>query len=101
MQAAMAKSLGRVRAVFFDRDGTLIHERNYLNDPEKIRLFSRTVEAVRLLRRNGFFVIVTTNQSGVARGVISAKNLRKIHSRLRQLLKAGGARLDSIYCCPH
>jgi heptosyltransferase-2 len=87
--------------VFLDRDGTLNRDSGYVKAAEELELFPDTVEAVARLSRAGARVVVITNQSGVARGIITTAALEAIHSRLRNLLEAGGAVLDGIYYCPH
>jgi D-glycero-D-manno-heptose 1,7-bisphosphate phosphatase len=88
-------------AVFFDRDGTLIHDPGYLNHPDQVQLLDGAAEAVRELQRLGCKTVVVSNQSGVARGIVTEEALEKIHERLRELLAAQGASLDGIYFCPY
>ncbi|MEK6618106.1 MAG: HAD family hydrolase, partial [Nitrospirota bacterium] len=66
-----------------------------------LELFPGVVEAVARLNRAGARVVLTTNQSGIARGLLTTAALESIHARLRALLEAGGASLDAIYYCPH
>jgi len=89
------------RAVFLDRDGTLIREKGYLHDPEQIEFEDGAPEAVRLLNRAGLAVVLVTNQSGVARGYTTLKELEAVHESLRDRLSGQGARLDAVYACPH
>jgi D-glycero-D-manno-heptose 1,7-bisphosphate phosphatase len=88
-------------AVFLDRDGTLVDELGYLTDPDRVRLLPGAVEAVRALNEGGVPVFVITNQSGVARGLLTEERLAAIHARLAALLAKGGARVDAVYYCPH
>jgi D-glycero-D-manno-heptose 1,7-bisphosphate phosphatase len=88
-------------AVFFDRDGTLIADRGYLNNPSHIKLFSQTAEALKSLRKAGFYLFVVTNQSGVARGYFSESQVKKVHQNLRRMLKVKGAKIDAFFYCPH
>jgi D-glycero-D-manno-heptose 1,7-bisphosphate phosphatase len=88
-------------AVFVDRDGTLIEERRYLDRLEQIELFPWTPDAVRLLNRAGFAVVVITNQSGVARGMIDERFVGHVHAALDARLAAGNATIDRYYFCPH
>src|SRR5687767_10792877 len=69
-------------AVFLDRDGTLIEDVDYLNDLNQIALFPWTVDALRLLNRAGFATIVVTNQSAVARGIVSEDFVGETHAAL-------------------
>jgi len=88
-------------AVFFDRDGTLIHDPGYLNDPDQVQVLDGVAEGLRELGLLGYQTVVATNQSGVARGLVTPERLEQIHDRLRELLAARGATLDAIYCCPY
>ena len=88
-------------AVFLDRDGTIIREVEYLSSPEQVRLLRGAGEAIRRLNAARFAVVVTTNQSGIARGLLTEEELERIHDLLRRRLEKRGARLDAIYHCPH
>ncbi len=88
-------------AVFFDRDGTLIHDPGYLNHPDQVQLLEGAAEALRELRGLGYKTVVVSNQSAVARGIVTEEMLEKIHERLRELLTAKGATIDKIYYCPY
>ena len=92
---------GEQRAVFLDRDGTINEEVHYLSEPGQFRLLDGAAEAIRLLNRAGFKVVVFTNQSGIARGYFSEKRLQEIHALMVELLRARQAHLDAIYWCPH
>lgn len=87
-------------AIFLDRDGTLIEDVDYLADPEAIQFIPGAVEALKRFRRGGFACVVATNQSGIARGMITHEQLERIHSRMTYLLNQQGAALDGIYYCP-
>ena len=89
------------KVVFLDRDGTINDDTGYLNDPNGLVLIDGVVDAVRLLKSNGFKVVVITNQSGIARGIIQSDVLTKIHRKLMALMEKKGAGLDGIYYCPH
>jgi D-glycero-D-manno-heptose 1,7-bisphosphate phosphatase len=89
------------RGVFLDRDGTLIEEVGYLDRIDRVRFFPYTVDAVRLLNRAGFAVIVATNQAGIARGFFDEAFVEATHQSLSATLEAGGARVDAFYFCPH
>lgn len=89
------------RAVFIDRDGTLIEEAGYLNHLDRLKFFPYSVDAVRQLNRAGFMVVVITNQAGVARGIVPAAFLETAHRHISAVLSAGGARVDHYYHCPH
>ncbi len=89
------------RAVFLDRDGTLIDEVGYLDRLDRLHVFPWSVDAVRLLNRAGFRVIVVTNQAGVARGLFPETFVDEVHGALRARFAAGGAVLEEFYYCPH
>lgn len=89
------------RAVFLDRDGTLIEEAGYLDRLERLVFFPYTVDAVRLLNRAGFAVVVVTNQAGIARGIVDEAFVSEAHQHIAERLERGGARIDAFYYCPH
>ncbi len=89
------------RAVFLDRDGTLIEERDYLYRPEQVNLLPGAARAARLLREAGFYLVLVTNQSAVAKGLLTEKQLAVIHNRLQHLLEREKTKLDAVYYCPH
>lgn len=89
------------RFVLLDRDGTLIAEKHYLRDPDQVELLPGAVEGLRLLRENGFGLILVTNQSGIGRGMFSVEDLCLVHARLEGMLRDKGVWLDAIYTCPH
>jgi D-glycero-D-manno-heptose 1,7-bisphosphate phosphatase len=89
------------KAIFFDRDDTLIEDRGYINNPDQVRLLEGVPEALSQLRSIGYKLVVTSNQSGVARGIVTEEVLGTIHERLEQLLAEQGAYLDKIYYCPY
>ena len=91
----------RRRAVFLDRDGTIIEDVGYLRDLNDARLLPGAAEAIRRLNEHGFLVIVATNQSGIARGILSRNDYRQTEQRVDALLEAEGAHLDAHYFCPH
>jgi D-glycero-D-manno-heptose 1,7-bisphosphate phosphatase len=87
-------------AVFLDRDGTLVEEVPYLHDPERVALLPG-VAALGALASAGYALVVVTNQAGVARGLYDVAAVDRVHRRLRELLAAGGVRLDAVLYCPH
>lgn len=89
------------KAVFLDRDGTIIVDKIYLNDPEQIQYLPGAFEALRLLSRAGYLLIVATNQSGVARGLVSLENLNLIHEILQRRFSAEGAPIAGFYSAPY
>ena len=89
------------RAVFIDRDGTINQNVEYLSDPNNFKMHPGVAEGVGLLKKEGFKVIVVTNQSGIARGYFSIEDLERIHARMIAELATHGAVIDGIYYCPH
>jgi D,D-heptose 1,7-bisphosphate phosphatase len=89
------------KAVFLDRDGTLNVDVGYLHQLEDLELFPWTVDALRLLTRAGFELVIVTNQSGIAHGLIDPGFVQVCHDEMRRRLQAGGADLDALYYCPH
>ena len=85
-------------AVFLDRDGTLMREVNYCRDPADVRLFDGAAEALRRLRDAGFVLVIITNQSGIARGLLTVADFEKVQARLLKLL--GGDLIAATYMCP-
>ncbi|MBI4667832.1 MAG: HAD family hydrolase [Elusimicrobia bacterium] len=90
------------RAIFLDRDGTIIHEAHYLRDPRKVKLYRGAAKALKQAERSGFKLIIVSNQSGIGRGWVCEKTVDRIHNKMKRLLSASsGARLDAVYFCPH
>ncbi|MBN2181346.1 MAG: HAD family hydrolase [Sedimentisphaerales bacterium] len=89
------------KAIFLDRDDTLIKDPGYISSPEQVELLDGVTEALIKLKKLDYKLIVVSNQSAVARGIVTEKNLEKIHGRLKQLLAEKNAYLDRIYYCPY
>jgi len=89
------------KAVFLDRDHTLIEDPGYISDPSSVRLLPGVELALKSLTQAGYKLIVVTNQSGVARGLLTEEALEKVHAEMRRQLSEKGARLDAIYHCPY
>jgi len=89
------------RAVFLDRDGTLLEEDGYLNRPEDIRYYNQAFDAVKRINASGSLAVVITNQSAIARGLLSEEDLSNLHHILAAGFDRQGARIDAIYYCPH
>ncbi len=93
--------MASTRAVFLDRDHTVIHDPGYLSDPDAVKLLPGVERAIRSLAQAGYKIVVVTNQSGVARGLLSVETLDAIHTEMRRQLAAGGAHVDGVYYCPY
>lgn len=89
------------RAVFLDRDGTLIVDKHYLRDPKLVELIPQATNAVRRFNYALMPVIVVTNQSGIARGLLTEYDYRACRDRIDVLLAEMGAFVDDHYHCPH
>jgi D,D-heptose 1,7-bisphosphate phosphatase len=89
------------RAIFLDRDGTIIEDPGYLSDPEQIKLLPGAELAIKSLRQAGYAIVIITNQSGVARGMLTEEKLATIHKTLKAKLADKQAPVDAIYYCPY
>lgn len=87
--------------VFLDRDGTLNEEVGYIREVSNLNLIAGAADAVKRLNAAGVAAVLTTNQSGVARGYYSEDHIHQLHERLTKLLDEHGAKLDAVYYCPH
>src|SRR6516162_3038953 len=88
-------------AVFLDRDGTIIEDRGYLADPDGVHLVSGIVRALAEFRAKGKLLVLVSNQSGVARGLIRPEQHERVHARMAELLAAEGLAFDGVYYCFH
>ena len=88
-------------AVFLDRDGTICKDVHYMRSPEQFELLPGVIEGIKLMNELGVKVIVATNQSGVARGYFTERDLEKIHKQMIEELSKRGAKINAIYYCPH
>ncbi len=84
-----------------DRDGTVIEDRGYLRDPEEVALLPGAVAGLRLLAEHHILPVLVTNQSGIARGLISPLDLSRVNARLEHILSVEGVRLAGVFSCPH
>lgn len=89
------------KAVFLDRDGTLVVHIPFLSSPEQLRLLPNAVEGLRLFKKSGYAIIIVTNQSGIARGYFNEAQLTLVHNKLLTMLEGEGVHIDDIYYCPH
>jgi D-glycero-D-manno-heptose 1,7-bisphosphate phosphatase len=89
------------RAVFLDRDGTLIVDVGYPRDPDDVQLLQGVPEGLRSLRSAGFRLVLASNQSGIGRGIVSKDEARAVHGRFTELLAGQGIELDGAKYCPH
>jgi histidinol-phosphate phosphatase family protein len=90
-----------VKAVFLDRDGTVIVDRGYLADPDGVVLVPEVAEALRRLHAAGFGLIFITNQSGIGRGLMTQEQSDSVHARTLAVLAGEGVPITGSYICPH
>jgi len=88
------------RAVFFDRDGTLIRDMEYLSRPDGVVLLGGVGDALSRLRAAGFRLIVISNQSGIGRGYFTVADVERVNARVQELLASAGVKFDQIYFAP-
>lgn len=88
--------------IILDRDGVINHGTDhYIKTPEEFIAIPGSLEAIAALNKQGYRVLIATNQSGVARGLYSLEDLDRIHEKLMQELAAVGGYIEEIFCCPH
>src|SRR5258708_16087463 len=88
------------RAVFLDRDGTVIEEKDFLRRPEEVELYPSTAPALRRLQSAGFKLFIVSNQSGVGRGYFTMADVEKVNDRLLSDLAREGVKIERIYIAP-
>jgi D-glycero-D-manno-heptose 1,7-bisphosphate phosphatase len=88
------------KAVFLDRDNTLIEDPGYISRPESVKLIPGVELALKSLSQAGYKLVVITNQSGIARGILTEEQLETIHAEMRRQLAEAGAHLDAVFYCP-
>lgn len=88
------------RAVFLDRDGTLIEDRDYLSRPEDVIVFPGTGRALKRLQDAGFRLFIVSNQSGIGRGYFTMADVDRVNRRMLEILGADGVRFEKIYIAP-
>jgi len=89
------------RAVFLDRDGTINVDVGYPRSYDQIEIYPYSYDAVRKIQAAGFLAVITTNQSGIGRGLLTENDLREIHRKMATAFASQGIHLDGIYYCPH
>lgn len=87
--------------VFLDRDGTIIVDKIYLNDPDGVEFLEGAQQALKRVCDAGFKIVIVTNQSGVAKGLVQIENLNLIHQKIKDSLSSYGVEIFRIYFCPH
>ncbi|MEO2067929.1 MAG: HAD family hydrolase [Desulfurobacteriaceae bacterium] len=89
------------KAIFLDRDNTLIKDDGYIHEPEKVELLEGVPEGLKLLKEKGYLLIVVSNQSGIGRGYFEEKDFHAVNRRLQELLKPYHVQIDDFFFCPH
>ena len=89
------------KAIFLDRDDTLIHDPGYISHPDQVQLIGGVPGALKGFHKMGYKLVVVTNQSGIARGILTEDTLETIHARFKELLAEQSAYVDRIYYCPY
>ena len=89
------------KALYLDRDGTLIQERGHISSPRQVRFITGADKALRIFRKHGFSIVVISNQSGVARGILTENQVKKVNQHIRAALEKKGVEVEEIYYCPH
>lgn len=88
-------------ALLLDRDGTLIHDTDFVRRPEDVTLIPGAARAVRRVNKAGWRVVVITNQSGIARGLMTEEDYRSVAREVERHFAGEGARIDLQLHCPH
>lgn len=92
---------GELRAVFLDRDGTIVYDVGYPRDPRRIRLLPGVGFALGELKRDDFCLVLVSNQSGVGRGILTSEEVEAVHRQVVSRLREYGVQLDAAYYCTH
>jgi D-glycero-D-manno-heptose 1,7-bisphosphate phosphatase len=99
--ALTAQQPKRKRAIVLDRDGTIVRDHNYLDDPRLLEFLPGAAAALRQLTERGHPIIIVTNQSGVGRGRLTLERMHEINERFLRMVEEIGAIVDRLYYCPH
>lgn len=91
----------RYSAVFIDRDGTLVRDPGYLDDPAEVELIDGAADAIRLLNARSIPVIIVTNQSGIGRGYYTEGDFEAVQAEVDRQLAVRGSAVEAVYFCPH
>jgi len=89
------------KAVFIDKDGTLIPNIPYNVNPDRIIIDNETIEGLKLLKEERFLLVVISNQAGIAKGYFEEKDLEQVWSKISAILQMHGLSIDAFYYCPH
>jgi D-glycero-D-manno-heptose 1,7-bisphosphate phosphatase len=89
------------KAIFLDRDGTLIIEKNYLHKPEEVQIEHTVIPALFKLQKNGYLLFIVTNQAGIGRGYYTQEDFERVQSHLINEFKKHKITIAKTYHCPH
>jgi histidinol-phosphate phosphatase family protein len=92
---------GKPSVVFLDRDGLIIEDVNFIKNPADVRLLPGAAEGIAAINKRGVPIVVVTNQSGIARGLVSVADYEAVRDRVSAVLAEQGAHIDATYFCPH
>lgn len=93
--------IGKKKAIFLDRDGTINVEIQYLHEPAKFQFIPKVPEALKKFQEAGFAIIIITNQGAIGRGMYTLEDMQKTHEFMIKQLEAYNVHIDAIYFCPH
>jgi D-glycero-D-manno-heptose 1,7-bisphosphate phosphatase len=93
--------MNKNKAIFIDRDGTIIKDKGYLSNPNEVEFIDGVVPALKKFTVYGYILIIVTNQSGIGRGIVSLDDLTLIHARIISGLSEHSININGIYTCPH
>lgn len=89
------------KCVFLDRDGTIIFDKNYISKPDDAKAIPGAFEALKILRKAGFMLVLVSNQSGVGRGYFTSESVDRVNEKVLELAMSENLRFDGVYYCPH
>jgi len=89
------------KAIFLDRDGTINVDVDYLHEPDQLVFIDGTIEALAMLKAQGYKLIVISNQSGIGRGYFKVQDVERLHAYMNRILYKHNAAIDAFYYCPH
>jgi histidinol-phosphate phosphatase family protein len=90
-----------MRTAFLDRDGTIIEDKDFIKTPNEIEFLQGSIEAIKILRKLDYKIIVISNQSGIGRGILTEEMVEKVNESFLERLKKENAEIDGLYFCPH
>ena len=89
------------KVAFLDRDGTVIEEKDFIRTPDEIEFIPGSIEAIKILKKLDYKIIVISNQSGIGRGILTVEMVAKVNEGFLKKLKKENAEIDALYFCPH